>query len=157
MIQFRFTLVFLLCLSVQLLQAELSVDTRFSQPRVKVGSTTQYIVEVTVSSDSSQPKVDPISALPIRPPQGLRLHNGRSSQQSTQTRIMNGRAEYSVTQSAVLDVTANEIGEFTIPAFTMQINGEATRAPAATLTVVASHEDAQPTMGELLFLDNTTT
>ncbi|MGB0257136.1 MAG: BatD family protein [Coraliomargarita sp.] len=151
--QLRLTVFFILCFAAQLLQAELSVTTRFSQPRVKVGSTTQYIVEITASSDSGRPQLDPITSLPIQPPAGLRLLNGRTSQQSSNTRIMNGVAEYSVTQSAVIDASAQAVGNYTIPAFTIELNGETALAPAATLMVVETSAEAEDTLNDLIFLD----
>ena len=76
----------------------------------------------------------------------LKLRNGRTSNNSN-TRIFNGRAEYTVIQSALLDVTAPSTGTFTIPSFQLSVGGATYTAPAATLVVVENAE------GELVFLD----
>ncbi len=142
----------LLCIAAQFVTAELSVRTRFSQPRVALGNPVQYIVEITAIDAASQPNIPPITSLPIQSPPGLRLRNGRNSSNS-QTRIVNGQTEYRITQSATIDAIPSAIGSYSIPAFQIEVNGETLEAPAATLQVVEKAADAAPTLDELTFLE----
>ena len=141
----------LLC-SAQCVLAGLSVQTRFSQPRVALGNQVQYIVEITASDTNGQPKLPAITSLPIPNNSGLKLRNGRNSS-SSQTQIVNGKAEYRMTQRAIIDAIPPSTGTFTIPAYQIEIEGETLTAPAATLQVVENPADAAPTVGELAFLE----
>lgn len=136
----------------QMLLAGLSVKTRFSQPRVALGNPVQYIVEITASDSAAQPKLQPITSLPIPLADGLELRNGRNSS-SSQTRIVNGKTEYRITQSAIIDVVPPSTGSFTIAAYQIEIDGQTLTAPAATLQVVENPADAAPTVNELAFLE----
>ena len=112
----------------------------------------QYIVEITASDTSGQPKLPPITSLPIPNNNGLKLRNGRNSS-SSQTQIVNGKAEYRITQRAIIDAIPPSTGTFTIPAYQIEIEGQTLTAPAATLQVVENPADAAPTIGELAFLE----
>ena len=85
--------------------AEISVKARFNPPRIALGDRAQYLVEVKETSSTGTPSVERITSLPILESGGLELKNGRTSS-SQQTNIFNGRAEYSVTQSLVIDAEA---------------------------------------------------
>lgn len=135
-------------LLANLLVAEITVQTRFSQPQVALGNPVQYIVEISATYSNSKPDLPAISSLPITDTGGLRLRNGRTSNNSN-TRIFNGQAEYQLTQSAIIDVIPPAVGTYTIPSFQMAIGAQTYRAPAATLVVVENSE------GELVFIDST--
>lgn len=143
---------FLLCALAVQLSAEVTVSTRFSQPKMALGDRIQYILEITHSSTQSKPEIEPITSLPIEDTDGLRLRDGRTSQQS-QTRIVNGSAQFAVTQSATIDVTAPAVGKYTIPAYQILYKGKTYTAPAATLEVVERAEDAEPGIDELMYLE----
>lgn len=138
--------------TAQIVLAGLSVKTRFSQPRVALGNPVQYIVEITATDSASQPKLQPITSLPIPLVGGLELRNGRNSS-SSQTRIVNGKTEYRNTQSAIIDVIPPSVGSYTIPSFQIKIDGQTLTAPPATLQVVENPADAAPTVNELAFLE----
>lgn len=141
----------LLCFA-SVAHAALSVQTRFSQPRVALGNPVQYIVEITASDSSEQPKLKPITSLPIPNQNGLKLRNGRNTS-SSQTNIVNGKAEYRITQTAIIDIVPPSTGTFTIPAYPIKIDGQTLTAQAATLQVVDNPADAAPTIAELAFLE----
>lgn len=132
--------------------AELSIHARFSQPKVALGNPVQYIVDITAVSEDAPPAMEPINSLPIRNTGGLRLHNGRNSR-SSQTRIVNGKKEFQVTNSSILSVTPPAVGIYTLPGFQINVDGQTLQAPAATLQVVERAEDAAPTLNELIFLE----
>jgi hypothetical protein len=135
--------------------AETSVTAIFNPPRIALGDRAQYIVEIKESSGQARPEPENVTSLPIPQSGGLELTNGRISS-SQQTRIINGVAEYSVTQQLIIDAKAPRVGEFTIPTYTFQYKGETLRAPAATLSVVERPADAAPTTDELIFLKTDT-
>lgn len=149
--QSSFRLLLVILLAANALIAEISIQTRFSQPTVALGYPVQYIVEITASDSRQQPTLPAITSLPITDTAGLSLRNGRTSS-SSNTQFINGQAEYRVTRSAILDVTPEKIGSYTIPAFNFEINGTSYVAPAATLTVVENASDAQPSLSELVFI-----
>jgi len=131
--------------------AEISVTAIFNPPRIALGDKAQYVVEIKESSDSNQPSPERVTSLPIPQSGGLELSNGRTSS-SQQTSIINGVAEYSVTQQLIIDAEAPRVGSFTIPTYVFQYRGETLRAPAVTLQVVERPADAGPTTDELIFL-----
>lgn len=133
------------------LLAGVQATARFNPPRIAMGDPAQYIVEITETDNSKQPDVERITALPIPESSQLKLSNGRISN-SQQTRIINGAAEYTITQSLIIDATAPGVGRFTIPAYTLQYKGSAIEVPTATLEVVERSADAGPTRDELIFL-----
>ena len=135
-----------------LLLAEVEVSARFNPPRIALGDSSQYIVEITERSTDRRPEVERIDALPIPDGHELRLSNGRTSS-GQRTRIINGTAEYSVTQSLLIDANAPRAGTFTLPGYTLNYRGENLRIPAATLEVVERTADAGPTRDELVFLE----
>ncbi|MGC6505489.1 MAG: BatD family protein [Coraliomargaritaceae bacterium] len=147
-----YSTLFLVCFAHNAAFAALSVQTRFSQPRVALGNPVQYIVEITASDTAGQPKLKPITSLPIPNQSGLKLRNGRNSS-SSQSRIVNGKAEYRITQTAIIDVVPPTTGTFTIPAYRIEIDGQTLTAQAATLEVVKNPADAAPTIAELAFLE----
>jgi hypothetical protein len=144
------SLILSLC-AVSTLCAELTISTRFEPPRVAVGQTAKYIVEIQESDAQSMPKAERITALPIPQSGGLTLRNGNIST-SQQTRIINGAREFSHTQQLMIDAIAPQAGSFRIPAYIFEYKGERLQAPAATLTVVEKAADAAPTVNELIFL-----
>lgn len=133
------------------LLAEIQATARFNPPRVALGDPAQYIVEVTETTTSGQPEVERITSLPLPQSHGLNLRNGRTSS-SQQAKIINGTAEYTVTQSLVIDASAPSVGSYTIPAYAMEYKGERLSVPAATLQVLERSADAGPTRDELIFL-----
>ncbi len=145
--------ILLLLLSALLLpaRAELSVTARFDPPRVAIGDRAAYIVEIRETSTTAQLQVEAVNSLPIPNAGGLTLSNGRTSS-SQQTRIFNGAAEYSVTQSLLIDAIAPRVGSYRIPEFTFTYKGQVLRAPAATLEAVERPADAPPPRDELVFL-----
>jgi len=134
-----------------ILQAEIRVHTRFEPPRVAVGSTSKYIVEIVETDNSIKPVVEPVTTLPIPSTGGLNLRNGRTSS-SQSTKIINGARSYNSTQQLIIDAVAPESGSFSIPEFIFEYKGARLQAPAATLEVVARSADATPTIDELIFL-----
>lgn len=133
------------------LLAEVQVSARFNPPRIALGDQSQYIIEVAETSESGQPQVEQITSLPIPQSNKLELRNGRISK-SQQTRIVNGAAEYNVTQSLIIDASAPGVGSFTIPAYTFKYKGQRLQVPAAILEVVERSADAGPAQDELIFL-----
>lgn len=133
------------------LQAELTVTARFDPPRIALGDTARYVVEIRETDTRAQPRVEAVTSLPIPNAGGLNLRNGRTSR-SQRTSIMNGAAEYSATQSLIIDASAARTGSYTIGAYEFTYKGQRLRAPAATLEVVERPEDAGPTRDELIFL-----
>jgi len=131
--------------------AETSVNARFNPPRVALGNPAQYIVEIVESSDSDMPQPETVSTLPIPNSGNLSLRNGRTST-SSQTRIINGAAEYTATQRLIIDAIPPRPGEFTIPAYSFAYKGQTLRAPSATLEVLERGADAGPSADELIFL-----
>ena len=149
--RFKLTSIFLLCLAALPAYADISVTTTFSPPRIAMGDRSQYIVAIVETDNRSKPEVERITSLPIPQSGGLQLSNGRTST-SQQTSILNGVAEYSVTQRIIIDAKPPNTGSFTIPTFVFQYKGETYRAPAATLQVVERPADAGPTADELIFV-----
>ena len=145
-------LIWLLALSAS---AETSVTALFNPPRIAVGDQAQYVVEIKETSAKRQPDTTRVTSLPIPQAGGLELSNGRTSN-SSQTRIINGTAEYSITQQLIIDAKAPRVGTFTIPTYVFQYKGETLRVPAATLEVVERSADAGPTTDELIFLKTDT-
>ena len=133
------------------LMAETKASARFNPPRIALGDRSQYIVEVVETSTRNQPKTERITALPIPDMHGLTLKNGRTSN-NQQAKIINGAAEYTATQSLIIDASAPSVGNYTIPAYTLKYKGERIQVPAATLQVLQRSADAGPTRDELIFL-----
>lgn len=130
---------------------KINVTATFNPPRIAMGDRAQYVVEIKETSDQSKPEAERVTSLPIPQSGGLELMNGRISS-SQQTSIINGVAEYSVTQQLIIDAKAPRVGSFTIPTYTFQYKGQTLRAPAASLTVVERPADAEPATDELIFL-----
>lgn len=149
--RFKSSVLFLLLLIQQSLLAEIQVSTRFYPPRIAIGEQAQYLVEIKETDSRSQPQIERLTSLPIPQTGGLNLRNGRTSS-NQQTRIVNGTAEYSVTQSLIIDASPPKVGTFTIPQYVFEYKGEQLSAPAATLEVVERAADAGPTTDELVFL-----
>ena len=124
--------------------AEISVKARFNPPRIALGDRAQYLVEVKETSSTGTPSVERITSLPILESGGLELKNGRTSS-SQQTNIFNGRAEYSVTQSLVIDAEAPNEGNYRIPSYVFEYKGQRLQAPEAKLEVLPRSADAGPT------------
>jgi len=149
---FRFLLLASLVLAPALTRgADISVNARFNPPRVALGNPVRYIVEIVETGDSGMPQPETVDSLPIPNAGNLSLRNGRTST-SSQTRILNGEAEYTATQRLIIDAVPPRPGEFTIPAFSFPYKGQTLRAPSATLQVLERGEDAGPSAGELIFL-----
>lgn len=146
----RIVIIFFILLQSALL-AEVEVTARFNPPRIALGDPSTYTVEVTERSTSSKPQMDRITTLPIPDAHGLTLRNGRTSS-SQQTRLINGNAEYSVTQSLLIEATAPEVGRFQIPGYVIDYKGQRLQVPAASLEVLERSADAGPTRDELVFM-----
>ena len=131
--------------------AEISVTARFNPPRIALGDRSQYLVEIRETSGTGTPSVGRVTSLPIPESGGLELKNGRTSS-SQQTNIFNGNAEYSVTQSLIIDAQAQSEGTYRIPSYAFEYKGQRLEAPEARLEVVARDADAGPTRDELIFL-----
>lgn len=131
--------------------AEVSVTATFDPPRITQGGTAKYIVQITETSAQQLPEPESVNSLPISQSGGLDLRNGRTST-SQQTRIINGAAEYSVTQQLIIDARASGVGRYSIPSYTFEYKGETLEVPDATLEVVERSADAEPTADELIFL-----
>ncbi len=142
---------FLLPLIALAAQAEITVTAVFNPPRIAQGDTAQYVVEIRETSSQRQPTPDAVNNLPIPQAGGLELRNGRTST-SQQTRIINGVAEYSVSQQLIIDAKASGLGRYSIPSYTFEYKGETLRIPDATLQVVERPAEAGPTVDELIFL-----
>jgi hypothetical protein len=153
--RFKFTLIPLLFLLALSASATVEVTAIFSPARIALGDKAQYLVEIKETSDTSKPDAERVTSLPIPQSGELELSNGRTSN-STQTRIINGAAEYSVTQQLIIDAKAPRVGKFTIPSYVFPYKGETYRVPAATLDVVERPADAGPTTDELIFLKTDT-
>ena len=144
------TVVLLLCAGT-FLHAEIEVLARFEPSRIGIGSTTKYIVEVTDSDTNALSSAEQLNSLPIPFVNGVSFRNGRTST-SQKTSIINGRAEYSVTQQIILDAIPARTGSFTIPSYTLDYKGTRLQVPEAILTVVERSASAAPTTNELIFL-----
>jgi hypothetical protein len=144
------TIIILLVLQ-SLLQAEITVSARFNPPRIAMGDRAQYIVEIQETTTDRQPQAERVNSLPIPTSGGLNLSNGRTSSRQ-QTRIINGAAQYTVTQSLIIDAAPPSVGSFTIPGFAFEYKGQRLNAPAATLQVLERSADAGPSRDELIFL-----
>lgn len=154
---YRLKLHISLCLSLLALSAsaEINVTAIFNPPRIAMGDKSQYVVEIKETDSSKKPEVERVTSLPIPQSGGLELSNGRTST-SQQTSIINGTAEYSVTQQLIIDSKPPRVGKFTIPSYVFQYKGQTYRAPAATLEAVERPADAGPTTDELIFLKSDT-
>ncbi|MGZ0657440.1 BatD family protein [Coraliomargarita sp. W4R72] len=154
---YRLQLLFSVCLSLLALSAsaEINVTAIFNPPRIAMGDKSQYVVEIKETDTSKQPEVERVTSLPIPQSGGLELTNGRTSS-SQQTSIINGAAEYTVTQQLIIDAKPPRVGKFTIPSYVFQYKGQTFRAPAATLETVERSADAGPTTDELIFLKTDT-
>ncbi|WPJ97483.1 BatD family protein [Coraliomargarita algicola] len=135
--------------------AAVQVTAIFNPPRIAMGDKSQYIVEIKETDTSKLPDPERVTSLPIPQSGGLELTNGRTST-SQQTSIINGAAEYSITQQLIIDAKPPRVGKFTIPSYVFQYKGETYRVPAATLETVERPADAGPTTDELIFLKTDT-
>lgn len=134
-----------------ILSAEVRVSARFNPPRIALGNPSQYVVELTETSTRGQAQAERITSLPLPDNHGLNLRNGRTSS-SQQTRIINGAAEYSITQSLIIDAIPPQVGRFTIDSYSIEYKGQRLSVPAATLEVLERSADAGPSRDELIFL-----
>ena len=98
------------------------------------------------------PKIERVTSLPIPQVNGLALRNGYPST-SQQTSILNGRAEYSITQKLIIDAIPASVGIYTLPEYQFEYKGTRLQVPTATLNVVERSADAGQTMDEMVFLD----
>lgn len=145
------SLLSIILISLQSALADVEVTARFDPPRIAMGDQSQYIVEVSETDSQAKPQVERITSLPIPKSGGLNLSNGRTSS-SQQTRITNGAAVYSVTQSLIIDASPPAVGSYSIPAYAFEYKGQRLKVPAATLEVVERSADAGPNRDELIFL-----
>lgn len=155
MYRLKYLYAFFLTLLALSASAEISVTAIFNPARIAMGDKAQYVIEIKETSDSHKPDVERVTNLPIPQIGDLQLSNGRTSN-SSQTSIINGSAEYSVTQQLIIDAKPPRVGKFTIPSFSFPYKGETYRVPAATLEVVERPADAGPTTDELIFLKTNT-
>jgi hypothetical protein len=149
--QVQVILLSLLC-GCSLCAAELTVQARFTPPKIALGDRAQYIIEVTETDTARMPQPETVRSLPLPTLSGLNLINGRTASRS-QTNFVNGKGQFSHTQSFSLDAKVTRTGQFTIPEFGFSYKGQTVQVPSATLTVVERGADAAPSLDELLFLD----
>ncbi len=150
----RHKLIFLplVCFTALTVTAEVTVRALFNPPRIMLGDSARYVVEIKETSNTQMPSAEEVTRLPIPSSGGLQLSNGRTSNGGQQTSIFNGKASYSVTQQLIIDAKAPRTGKFTIPTYTFQYRGETLRVPAASLEVIERTADAPPPTDELIFL-----
>ena len=141
------TLIFLHATS----SAELTVQTRFSPTKIALGDRTQYIIEVVETDTKGIPSPETVRTLPISAPSGLNLINGRTSS-SSQTNYVNGKGQFSHTQSFIFDAEVNRTGIFEIPEFEFTYKGQMLVSPSATLNVLERGTDTTAALEELIFL-----
>jgi len=131
--------------------AELTATTRFDPPKIALGNTSRYIVDITETSTNSMPEPEEVNSLPIPQSGGLTLRNGRIST-SAQTHIINGKTNYSRTLTLTIDATAPQTGVYSVPGYVFTYKGQKVVAPLTTLEVVERGANAEPTLDELIFL-----
>ena len=116
-------LVVALCLGAAIASGQdLSATATFNPTEIGAGQVGGYSVQV--SGAKSLPNINPPAV------QGLVIQRAG---QSTQMSIINGDMSVKVTQE--FRVRADKPGEYTIPAYTLTVNGNTLTIPAATLTV----------------------
>ena len=131
---------------------EITINARFNPAVIALGDRAQYIVEIIDSSDKSMPQPESVQPLPIPIVQELNLVNGRISN-SSQTNYINGKGQFSNTQSIIYEVRINRTGNYTIPEYKFSYKGEMQTVESASLSVLERGTDAAPTQGEMLLLD----
>ncbi|MEC7609721.1 MAG: BatD family protein [Verrucomicrobiota bacterium] len=131
---------------------EITINARFNPAVIALGDRAQYIVEIIDSSDKSMPQPESVQPLPIPIVQELNLVNGRISN-SSQTNYINGKGQFSNTQSIIYEVRINRTGNYTIPEYKFSYKGEMQTVESASLSVLERGADAAPTQGEMLLLD----
>ncbi|MEC9227769.1 MAG: BatD family protein, partial [Verrucomicrobiota bacterium] len=131
---------------------EITINARFNPAVIAHGDRAQYIVEIIDSSDKSMPQPESVQPLPIPIVQELNLVNGRISN-SSQTNYINGKGQFSNTQSIIYEVRINRTGNYTIPEYKFSYKGEMQTVESASLSVLERGADAAPTQGEMLLLD----
>lgn len=131
---------------------EITINARFNPAVIALGDRAQYIVEIIDSSNKSMPQPESVQSLPIPIVQELNLVNGRISN-SSQTNYINGKGQFSNTQSIIYDVRINRTGSYAIPEFQFSYKGEMQTVESASLSVLERGADAGPTQEEMLLLD----
>ena len=104
-----------------------SVDARLQKSVAGVGETIALEIVVTGSAEANVTAVLPAV-------NGLRVSGPQTSRMS-QTTIINGRQESSITTTLSYQVTALQSGQFTIPAFAVQVDGDQTTVGPLRLRV----------------------
>ena len=142
----------LLCLLGAIsLFGEITINARFNPAVIALGDRAQYIVEIIDSSDTSMPQSESVQSLPIPVVRELNLVNGRVSN-STQTNYINGKGQFSNTQSLIFDVRINRSGSYKIPEFQFSYKGGMQTVESASISVLERGADAAPTQDEILLL-----
>jgi hypothetical protein len=131
--------------------AAVEVTARFDPPRVALGDPARYVVEIAESAGGSMPQAERVSRLPVPGVEGLTLRNGRISS-SQQTNIVNGAAEYRVSQQLIFDAVPQAPGSYRVPSYVFEYKGSPATVPAAELKVLERGADAGPAVDELIFL-----
>lgn len=142
----------LLLLACSQLHAGVEVLSRFEPPRVAVGNTARYVVEVIDSDTDAFASAEQVTALPIPPINGITFRNARTST-SQHTSIINGRAEYSVTQQITVDAIPSSTGTYAVSDYFIDYKNTRLKVPAVSLDVVERSANAAPTTNELIFID----
>jgi hypothetical protein len=101
-----------------------TATTRFKPEQLAAGQTGQFFLELHGSSTS------PHGTVPSIP--GLKMQSGGYS---TSTNINGNTGSVSTTLTYVFQVEADKTGHYTIPAFTLTVDGQTVNVPAATLDV----------------------
>ncbi len=151
MIQFRIIAFFLLSLLAQLLHAEVSFSTRFTPEVIAKGQQTYYVITLTETSSEQPPEIERFETLPIGPNiGGLEFRRGGWGNQSQRQSGVNGRWFYQTSIDLQVEVVANGLGEFSVPAYHIEYKGNEYTIPSASLTVVERRNE--PTADEQVFL-----
>lgn len=129
---------FLFFCSLSLLQAQYQVSGAFSSPSVEVGREVSYSIIISRQGRGNLPQPD-ISWNPADLPevQGLEFNWAGPGQN---TRIINGRMQQSI--SLNFRALPRQPGEYTMPGFTITIDGQPYEVAPATLRVVQGSQTA---------------
>ncbi|MBN1425032.1 BatD family protein [Candidatus Fermentibacteria bacterium] len=111
-----------------------TADVRLQKTVVGVGETTALEIVVTGTAEATVTATLPAVS-------GLRVSGPQTSRMS-QTTIINGRQESSITTTLSYQVTALHSGQFTIPAFEVQVDGAKTTVGPLRLRAEESPQSA---------------
>lgn len=113
--------------------ANVSVNASFNPPVVSVGQRTSYVVAIEGA------KGTPSGTLPVV--NGLQIGNQPSVSTSNNISVINGAMNAVTTTSLVFPATAMAEGVYTVPDWTITIEGKSYQVPAAQLQVTPVGEE----------------